>query len=858
SKIEQKINALRDHLPDNIIEDLKAHATDLKLTEKELDKVINEIVKAYERALVEPAEAVGIIAAQSIGEPSTQMSLDYAEKIVIKNENSIKAVEIGKFVDNFIKKFGSVKLGESEVCDLPEDVEFFVPSLNQDEKIEWKRVLSCSRHKSPEKLIKIKTRSGRKIVATDSHSFVIRKDNHIVPISGKELRVGERVPAIKMLPENCEQFLDLNPIFDTCDRNSNKRFVNREGFICTINSKPLPAILELDKLFGWFIGAYLSEGNCTKYYISISNMNENFLSKTREFAKKFRFTYNEYDNFRGFSQGHDIHINSSLLSHMLERTCNNGSNLKKVPEFAYSADERFVAGLLRGYFDGDGNINVERGVIRVSSYSEELIDGMALLLTRFSIFANKLKEKGFWLTIPYKYAPTFLAKIGSDIKTNKGKLRKLSKLAIKSFRERSYDFVDMISGFGDIFYRIAKKLKYPTRFVNNFTKRQKIGRTTLYRYIKIFEGIAKRKNVDVEKELKILRKMFDADVVWDEIVEISYKKPKTNYVYDISVKGLETFATSSGIITHNTMRTFHYAGVAEINVTLGLPRLIEIVDARKTPSTPMMTIYLEENISKNLEKAKKVAKEIERVTIANVAKNIEVDFSEFRVVVELDEDRLKAHELTIDEIVEHIEKTIEESVHVRTNRIFIKLKKATAQEMRRLVTKIKEMRLKGVEGIRRIVLRKEINQYIIYTEGSNLADVLKIPGVDASRTYTNDINEVEEVLGIEAARNATIQEAIKTLDEQGLTVDLRHIMLVADMMTVDGRVKSIGRHGVSGEKASVLARASFEVTVDHLLNASLRGESDNLAGVIENVIVGQPVSLGTGTVELVMRQPKVK
>ena len=109
------------------------------------------------------------------------------------------------------------------------------------------------------------------------------------------------------------------------------------------------------------------------------------------------------------------------------------------------------------------------------------------------------------------------------------------------------------------------------------------------------------------------------------------------------------------------------------------------------------------------------------------------------------------------------------------------------------------------------------------------------------------------VLGIEAARNAIVQELNKTLSEQGLSVDIRHIMLVADMMTSEGIVKSIGRHGISGQKSSVLARAAFEETGKHLLHASLRGETDGLNGIIENIIIGQPIPLGTGSVSVTMK-----
>ena len=127
------------------------------------------------------------------------------------------------------------------------------------------------------------------------------------------------------------------------------------------------------------------------------------------------------------------------------------------------------------------------------------------------------------------------------------------------------------------------------------------------------------------------------------------------------------------------------------------------------------------------------------------------------------------------------------------------------------------------------------------------------------------LTKIETVLGIEAARNAIVYELNRTLSDQGLTVDIRHIMLVADMMTSEGVVKSIGRHGISGEKSSVLARAAFEETGKHLLHASIRetgkhllhasirGEMDDLTGIIENIIIGQPIPLGTGSVRVTMK-----
>ena len=127
---------------------------------------------------------------------------------------------------------------------------------------------------------------------------------------------------------------------------------------------------------------------------------------------------------------------------------------------------------------------------------------------------------------------------------------------------------------------------------------------------------------------------------------------------------------------------------------------------------------------------------------------------------------------------------------------------------------------------------------------------LRIPGVDPQRTMTNHIHEISETLGIEAARNSILNEALEVMDKQGLEVDPRHISLVADLMTYTGEIRQIGRHGISGENSSILVRAAFEVTVKHLLDAAIRGEADNLVGIIENVMVGQEIALGTGIVDL--------
>jgi DNA-directed RNA polymerase subunit A" len=310
--------------------------------------------------------------------------------------------------------------------------------------------------------------------------------------------------------------------------------------------------------------------------------------------------------------------------------------------------------------------------------------------------------------------------------------------------------------------------------------------------------------------------------------------------------------------TQMTLRTFHYAGVRELNVTLGLPRLIEIVDARRIPSTPTMTIRLDDEHKSKLEKAKEVVARIERIAIENVAKSMEYDMANAAFIIELDEEIAQDKGIEIDFVAKSLEKLKLGKVEVEGSSIVIMPETTAPEKIKRLRERIIDLRLKGIKGIKRVLIQKEGDEYVLHTDGSNLAAVLMIKGIDPHRIYTNNVSEIMEVLGIEAARAAIIKEAFQVLDQQGLDVDVRHVILVADLMTSTGRIRQIGRHGVSGEKSSVLARAAFEVTVKHLLDAASHGEEDALEGVTENVIVGQSIPLGTGIVELFMRFSKEK
>ena len=316
--------------------------------------------------------------------------------------------------------------------------------------------------------------------------------------------------------------------------------------------------------------------------------------------------------------------------------------------------------------------------------------------------------------------------------------------------------------------------------------------------------------------------------------------------------------------TQMNMRTFHHAGVANISVTQGLPRLIEIVDARRTPSTPSMNIPLLAEIEEDGRSfaidegiAERIGYDIEMTLLSNIAL-VEID-EVMNITISLDKRKMNSRGLKTKDVQEALEKDLK-SVRGKVSMVDdVTLEIAadedtTYEKLQSIYDDVKNATIKGVKGIKRAIIDKGKHQ--IVTEGSNLEGVLGLNGIDSANVMTNSILEIAKVLGIEAARNSIIKEAYGTLSEAGLDVDIRHIMLVADLMTNDGDVKAIGRHGISGKKSSVLARAAFEITTPHLLHAAMNGEQDRLEGVTENIIVGQPVTLGTGAVNLIYTPKK--
>jgi DNA-directed RNA polymerase subunit A" len=347
----------------------------------------------------------------------------------------------------------------------------------------------------------------------------------------------------------------------------------------------------------------------------------------------------------------------------------------------------------------------------------------------------------------------------------------------------------------------------------------------------------------------------------------SQKEKAIKLVVDIYHKSCYEPGEAIGVVTAQsisepgtqlTMQSYHLAGSAQILTTQGLPRLIEIFDARRVPKTPSMKIYLKKSYN-NKDDAVKIAGSIQETLLEHISFKPTIDLLNVQVEFKLDSGVVRERRVNISKLPDIIKEAIK-NVSARTTKdsLFVKPKDETSiADLQKMKAKLMKVHVKGVKNIKQVIVNQsEESEWVLTTMGSNLAKILEIPEIDGTRVMTNHIHEVLKVLGAEAARNVIMNEASATMESGGLDVDIRHIMLVADAMTSDGKIKAIGRYGVAGTKGSVLARANFEETIKHLTKAAISAERDKLESIVENVMINQVVPVGTGMFDLVFKPKK--
>jgi len=892
-----------------------------------LEILLQTIILTYKRSIVAPGEMVGMIAAQSIGEPTTQMSCISSEHIRYAKINKktgkmyMFLEQIGQLCDSIIESYpqftfntGHANSVETLLDEL--ENEYYIVGVDTQEKTHWNKISCISRHTTNGDLVKVTTKSGRSTTTTLSHSHLIRDEvtQQIIPIKGSELKEKMRIPVAKYIP---------------C------KFVNETVLI---GNEPR----KLDKLFGWFIGAYLAEGNINNNSINITNMSDYYINNVTQLASEFGkiALVRKYEGEYGPSIS--TYFTDKILAQFIVKTCNNGSFVKYIPDFAFTAPNEFKAGLIQGYMDGDGNFQCDElhHQIRTCSRSKQLSSDIALMLNYFGIFASirETKTKGsqmYHVAISAKYAKLYQDNIGSLV--HKNKLMNLVKYVERNDAYNLSDEIDKINGLGLIIAKCGKILALPgqSRTYGRWAKKDSIGRRTLQKYIEIFEA-QPNSNLIID-ELNILKQAANSDVIWDEIVNIEIISGDTNeYVYDFTVPANQTFMLDSGIIVHNTLNTFHFAGVAsKSNVTRGVPRIEEILSLSASIKNPSLTVYLKEDEQSDKDKANTIQYMLEHTKLSEIVTSVSICFDPDELNTLISEDKLTMSQyrefenlvdecigqeadeatnekskwiirmemepeimleknITMDDVNFTLNNTYKDEIscvysdynadklvfRIRMNNILknasgksgkkVKINPLDQSDQIYILKNFQEQLLegvvlRGVKNINTVILRKVKDNlveksgaftkqdiWVLDTIGTNLLDVLGLDYIDSRRTISNDIVEIFDVLGMEAARQSIYNEISEVLEFDGSYVNAHHMALLCDRMTFSSKMISIFRHGINNDDIGPIAKASFEETPEMFLKAARHAELDTVRGISANVMCGQEGLFGTAAFQVVL------
>ena len=303
--------------------------------------------------------------------------------------------------------------------------------------------------------------------------------------------------------------------------------------------------------------------------------------------------------------------------------------------------------------------------------------------------------------------------------------------------------------------------------------------------------------------------------------------------------------------TQMALNVFHFAGVQEMQITMGLPRLIEIFDARKKPSSPKMEIFLKREYN-NEKDAKVFAEKIKEVTLREISSEINLNFSNKTIEIIIDKNGLRQTHSSIKTIVERLN-DLGFRAKEKTDSITLNASEFSFKEIYQLKEKLKKTIISGIKGVKQILIVKKEKDYIIMTLGTNIKKIIELKETDADRIISNDFYEMTEVFGIEVARQLIMDEIYNVINTQGLDINERHLKLVSDAMTNTGEIKGVTRMGIIAQKSSILARATFETPGKQFINATIKGSKDKLVSVIENIMLNQPVPVGTGLPGLMVK-----
>jgi len=930
---------------------------------KGLILLLETVFLKYKQALVNPGEMVGVVAGQSIGEPTTQLTLNsfvYETEILVRDEKGVvSSFQIGDFAKWGIETTSKMEYMADKDTTYAELSKFYeVPSATEDGRTVWRRIEAVTKHPvinedGSNTMVKVTTKGNREIIATKAESFLQLIDGKIQGVNGSDLKVGDYLPVSKKALDYTERFaFDLREILPPTEyiygsemekarkvvnehhwwskhtgktftlpynrsdsayavlqetKTRPNRIVYKPGCVYTTTNNicnyEVPEFIPLDYEFGYLIGAYCAEGCMTKHQVSIANNDLDYLKPIESWCARYNLTTKIYCHKNKIQEGwtsQDIRIYSTLLCRILENLCGKLSHNKFINDIIVFSNRQCLLGFLDAYISGDGTVTKRHddriAGISMTSVSLKMLSHVQLILKNLGVIGKINKPK----------------KVESNNRGSKD-IKQLYVLSVTNEQSKILGVMLNLS-------IKSKQERIATLLEQEY----------MYEYCRSDLQIPNIVNGELVMELRAGR---CEDLEFDQIVSIEEVPNTTDYAYDLTVEDTRNFDCKNGLAQKDT---FHTAGVAsKSNVTRGVPRIEEILRLTKNPKNPSMTVFLKSADEGNPEKAKQFANMMEHTRLADVITSVQICFdpdefntrivedralvqqyyefssmleecnggvpltelqpstkSKWIVRMEMDTETLLDKNITMDDIHFAIKNGSSGAdvecaysdynsdklvFRIRMSNIAsTKKRKAGSAEPLDQTDEIHILKkfqddilnntvLRGVSGIENVLPRKLNNMvakvdgkyekkdtWVLDTTGSNLLETLGLDYIDSVRTHSNDIREMFDVLGIEAARQIIHDEIVDVLEFSGAYANYHHLSLLCDRMTTKKGLVSIFRTGLFSDDIGPIAKATFEVHTEVLLDAARFGEADNMRGVSANVMCGQPGYYGTNSFQIVL------
>lgn len=863
-------------LMNNVRQDVRSQLEEIEIYPSLISKLKQQIKHEYYASQIDAGQMVGVDSATSLGEPTTQMSVHKDEKIKVlmipkqasENKHKFFHGTISEFCDNVIEQVQTMGTkmekfiqkennDKSVVVDLScFNKDFYIVGVDQNELCNWQKISHVSKHPVNGEMMKVRTRCGRTVCTTLSHSHLKRKkDGGVEPIEGRLLQVGDRIPVLQRIVPSFEfQSIEtstytswINDMFKD-DFDLEKFEIPTDVFMFSKYFK----VVFIQKLIQHFPIYFVDTKN---YKVQIGNTNNLQLL----FDLQFIFNHLNIIGCIETTHSHDIPNN-----HEFEETKKLVTNIKMytkcVPEYCFVMYgmnyNRFVKFL---YNCGDWKHIQES----LDSYPHFWADMIPHLNENLWSLYSDVKALA-----AYKDRYYFLPSLGEEVTRSHAQIK-------------------------------LQSLKPTIESLPNCQLKLK-----LQQQYKICEQ-AVNGSVVWDKILHI---------------EIYTPEDENEFVYDFTVPGNETFMVDSGIIVHNTLNTFHTSGISCAAVTTGVPRFRELLDASKQQKHSLITFELKEQpkniqeakvVARSFDEKrvfsllKKQIPNVQEQRHLNISREDKLWYSFFEkyqhhkfeslkwsLRFQFDKSQLFEYRLTLKQIASTIQQnvrncycvyspdfvgiidvyvdcsniSVEDVVNYRKQNDGIKQKQDKMRKYTFITPENKDfyflrdilfqyighLKVSGVYCIEKSHFRQRIpdKKWIFELEGTNFREIINHQSIDFKSCYINNIWEIYSSLGIEAVRSFLVSEFNNIIVSGGMNVDRVHLELLADSMTCTGNITSVSRYGIGRNETGPLTKASFEQSLDNMLIAAYRSETETIQSVSSSVILGQCSRIGSGMMEL--------